>query len=175
MAPLLSLYGVSRLKHTQKVPSGPMSDDRVYSEDEAHEILKLANEASVPGSTISRSELMRSAAEAGIPPEAILRAEEALSQQRSESTLWAEFQQSMHRRAWSGVSSWLGTSILLLGINFLTGFHSFWSAWPIGIWGLVVISEALQTAIRRPWNDRAKFERWKTKRARKGEESPSID
>ena len=139
-----------------------MPEERFYTEEEANEILRAAQMD--PGTSgMSRDELLRSALEAGIPPEAIERAEKQVALGRQSVSDQEAYRQSLHRGLMTQVSSWFGTSILLAGINFMTGFHSFWSAWPIGIWGLVVAKEAIEYSLSKPWLDPQKVEKWRRK------------
>ena len=140
-----------------------MPEERFYTEEEANEILRAAQMD--PGTSgMSRDELLRSALEAGIPSEAIERAEKQVALGKQSVSDQEAYRQSRHRALMTQVSSWFGTSMLLAGINFMTGFHSFWSVWPIGIWGLVVAKEAIEYSLSKPWLDPEKVERWRRRR-----------
>jgi hypothetical protein len=143
-----------------------MPEERFYSEEEANQILRKATEHSLaPGGSLTRDELLRSAAEAGIPPEAIERAERELAAKRTDEQDRLAYQQNLSRKFNQSVGSWAGTSVLLFGINLLTGFDHLWCLWPIGIWGFVVLGEMLEYYFTKPWNDVEKLKRWQARRA----------
>ncbi|MBX7134432.1 MAG: 2TM domain-containing protein [Fimbriimonadaceae bacterium] len=151
-----------------------MPEERFYTEEEANEILRAAQMD--PGTSgMSRDELLRSALEAGIPPEAIERAEQQVTLGKQSVSDQEGYRQHLHRALMTQVSSWFGTSILLAGINLMTGFHSFWSAWPIGIWGLVVLKEAIEYGLSKPWLDPKKVEKWRRKQATREAQSAEVE
>lgn len=54
----------------------------------------------------------------------------------------------------SAISSWAGISVFLIGIWFVTGlagggFSDFWPIWPIGVFGLLILSRFISEAGRR--------------------------
>lgn len=134
-----------------------------YSEEEAREILRIANERNVLEGRMTRDQILQSATELGISPAEIDAAEATLLARKTDEVQRAAYREHIRSHLMSMVSSWLGTSVLLIGINFLTGFRSFWSVWPIGIWGLVVLKDVLEFTLSQPWKSEARFQKWKLK------------
>jgi hypothetical protein len=56
---------------------------------------------------------------------------------------------------------------MLIGINFFTsGFErNFWFIYPVGIWGVVVLSEYMSYRMNPPEKDHVKFEDWLRERS----------
>lgn len=139
-----------------------MPEERFYTEEEANEILRAAQMD--PGTSgMSRDELLRSALEAGIPPEAIERAEKQVARGQQSVSDQEAYRRSLHRGLMTQLSSWFGTSILLAGINLMTGIGKPWCLWAIGIWGLVVLKEFVEYSLSKPWLDPKKVERWRSR------------
>lgn len=152
-----------------------MPGERFYDEKEAEEILRLAASDSQTVTAMTRERLLATASELGITEDAIIRAEQQLSEkraeterQKTEASEYAEYKVSRRRQLFSGIGSWLSTSVLLVGMDLIMSHQITWSIWPVGIWGLVEIGHVLE-AIFTPGNDRERFERWKRKRQRRSE------
>jgi hypothetical protein len=157
-----------------------MPSSKFYDDNEAEEILHLALRDSADSGAMTRERLLATASELGISEEAIVRAEQELARrketterEKSDQALFAEYKSYHRGRVFSGLGSWASTSILLLGINFLTSGGINWSIWPVGIWGLVEVGHVLE-ALFSPPSKGEKFERWKRKRLKRAEaESPN--
>lgn len=144
-----------------------MTEDRYYSEEEASRILRLANETSAMDNSVHRDEMLRAAIEAGIPASAIEEAERRLAQEGTQANDKAEFRRYLDHQLRSEVASRLGVCIMLVAINLLTGFHSFWSAWPVGILLAVLIKDFVEYRVGKPWEDTRRLEKWRAKRDRR--------
>lgn len=152
-----------------------MPGERFYEEKEAEEILLRAASDSMAAGAMTRARLVATAAELGIPEDAIVRAEQQIAQQReeearqkAEAAELAEFKADSRRKLWGSLGNWLGTSVILVGIDLITTHRITWSIWPVGMWGLFEIAhfiERLMTPVTRG----ERFERWKRKRARRAE------
>ena len=152
-----------------------MPESRFYSEEEADQILRKAVENSVVTGAMTRERLLATAAELGISEDAILRAERELAERREEEEQkkaeaqdLKEYRAYRWRKAWSGLSGWVSTSILLLGFNYLTSHTITWAIWPVGIWGLVELGHVVE-ALMSPTSRGEGFERWRRRRSRRAE------
>lgn len=152
-----------------------MPGERFYDEKEAEEILRLAANDSQAITAMTRERLVATASELGIPESAITRAEQQLAEKQAdaerkkvEAAEFAEYKSSRRRQLFSGIGSWLSTSVLLVGMDLIMSHGITWSIWPVGIWGLVEIGHVLE-AIFTPGNDRERFERWRRKKQRRTE------
>ncbi|MFI5385035.1 MAG: 2TM domain-containing protein [Fimbriimonadales bacterium] len=152
-----------------------MPGERFYDENEAEEILRVAVHDSHATGAMTRDRLVATAAELGIPEDAIVRAEQQIASEREEkerqkadAAELAEFKAYNRRRTWSSLGNWLGTSVILVGIDLITSHRITWSIWPVGIWGLVEIGHVIENLMS-PATRGERFERWKRKRARRAE------
>lgn len=153
-----------------------MSEQRFYTEEEAHQILALANKSPLAsGNAMSRDEILRTAAEMGISPEAVASAERELREKNVETAEWQEYRDHVSRAHLQNVGSWIGSSILLIGINLLTSPGRWWFIWPVGIWGLVVLGTVIEHMMTKPWNDRAKFDKWRRRKNRDDDDDDDDD
>lgn len=137
-----------------------------YSNDEAEEILRLAVQQHT-SSEISRDQLLQSAQELGISVDQVEQAEKLVAAKKSEYSrfqgqrhLQEQFGKSRRGSIMATISGWLGTSVTVLGINYLTGFHSFWSKWVIIPYGLTVLGQVIHQALVPPENDYEGFREW---------------
>ncbi|HWA83864.1 MAG TPA: 2TM domain-containing protein [Fimbriimonadaceae bacterium] len=151
-----------------------MPGEKFYDEKEAEEILRLAAGDSQSITAMTRERLLATASELGITEDAVIRAEQKLAEKRADeerqkanAAEYAEFKASRWRQIFSGIGGWLSTSVMLLGINFLTAHAITWAIWPVGVWGFIELIYLLD-AIFTPKNDR-EFERWKRRRRRRVE------
>ena len=146
-----------------------MPENQFYTEEEAQRILEVANRSPIASGGMSRDQILQVAAEMGISADAVTAAEKEIREHGREKQDWQEYRDHVSRSYLQGVGSWVGTSIMLAGINLFTGAGRLWSIWPIGIYGLVILKDSIERWMQRPWNDRSKFEEWKRKRDEKAD------
>lgn len=150
-----------------------MNEEKFYSEEEAEAILREAARLDRSGgSAQSRNRLIATAAELGISEHAVREAEMRVAESIQLDRDRAEFELSRKSKFRDEVVSYIGTSILLLGINFFTtGFSmhltGMWSLWVVGIWGFSILSDMFQYYFRSKEREQAAFEKWRQKRALK--------
>ena len=150
-----------------------MNEEKFYSEDEAEAILREAARLDRSGgSAQSRERLLATAAELGISEQAVREAEGRVAENMQLDRDRAEFELSRKSKFREQVASYVGTSIMLLGINFLTtGFSmrlsGMWSLWVVGIWGFSIISDMFQYYFRSKEREQVAFEKWRQKKSLK--------
>lgn len=150
-----------------------MKEDRHFSDQEAEAILREA--ARIDGiaqSSQSRQHLIAAAAELGISEQAVMEAERRVAEQHQLDLDKAEFIKHRNGKLMESIWSFVGTSALLLGINYMTSgfrfnFPHMWALWVIGIWGLCLGSEVVQTLFGNQARQEAAFEKWRKRRNRK--------
>lgn len=150
-----------------------MNEERFFSDQEAESILsEAARIDGVSQSHQSRQQLIAAAAELGISEHAVREAEQRVRDGRQLEVDRAEFLRHRNGKLLERIWSYLGTSIMLLGINYFTAgfkftFPHMWSLWVIGIWGLCLGGEILQTLFGNPERQEVAFEKWRRKKTRK--------
>lgn len=107
--------------------------DRIYSEQEAQEILSLATRRATSDGGMTRERLIQAASELGIDPEMVLAAEREVLAKQGQRDLRQQYVADCRKRFFSTLSSNGGTCVLLFGINLLTtgGYRGLWSMWAI--------------------------------------------
>ncbi len=147
-----------------------MNEEKFYSDEEAEAILREAARLDRPsGAGQSRDRLLATAAELGISPEAVQQAETKVAEAVQTTRDRTEFELSRRSKLREQVMSFVGVSVMLLGINLFTeGFSmnlsSFWSLYAIGIYGFFVLSDLFQFYVRSPARNEAAFAKWREKK-----------
>jgi hypothetical protein len=147
-----------------------MSDQQFYNDNEAEEILRIANRESLSGG-MTKEKLIQTAAELGISPEAVERAEQQLVLKREtdrvaqeDELLRQQFKKERRASFFNDLLSYIGTNAFMVGIWWFTGHGYFWPMWVMLAWGIGIASDFASTYLA---NDNAKFERWKRRRERR--------
>jgi hypothetical protein len=153
--------------------------ERIYSEQEAEEILRLAvNDPSASGFT--QDHLVKTAAELGVSEQAVQRAVEEMERRKAaEAAPTVEpagedfdlsrlaFKRHRKSEAVDGLGTWLGLTGLFVGGALLSGnFHSIYavsSLWPLGLWVMFHAGDAV-TYLLNPEGSDEEFEAWKRQR-----------
>ena len=144
--------------------------ERVYSDEQAQEILRMAARSSLGSGAVSRIHLLETAAELGISPEEVAHAEnEFFERQELESDRKA-FRQQKRKWFFREASQWVSGAVLLYGIALVTSGFQFrglldeWPKWPVGFWGLFLIKDMIEYYVDLTVNQEAAFEKWRRKK-----------
>lgn len=140
-----------------------------FSNDEAEAILREAAriDRAFDSTQLTRQSLIDTAAELGISPEAVQEAEKRVSERQVTDLARQEFSLHCAQKMREKIVSWASVSVMLIGINFFTsGFEGHvWFIYPVGIWGVVVLSEYISYRMNPPERDQSKFEDWLRERS----------
>lgn len=160
-----------------------MNEEKLFSDQEAEAILSEAARIDGVGqSQQSRQHLITAAAELGISKEAVLEAELRIAEGRQLETDRSEYLRQRNGRLVEEVWSYLGTSVMLLGINFFTSgmkwtFPHMWSIWVVGILLACLVNEVMTALFGSPEKQQRAFEKWRTKKQRRSKQPmmPDVD
>jgi hypothetical protein len=147
--------------------------ERFYNEEEAQQILQMAARGTGGGGGLSESKLVETAAELGISAEEVYAAQKQFELERTEQADRIAFRQKLKKEAFGEFSQWCGVSIMLFGINFFTEGLSFrnlvhfWALWPVGMWGLVILSKSFSAICGMTFNFEPQFQAWRAEKLRK--------
>jgi hypothetical protein len=149
-------------------------EERLYTDEQVQEILRMASQASLGGGGISSRQLRETAAELGISSEEVLQAEQAFLRKHQLEKDHVEFMEYKRKHFLKDVSSFVSGSVFLYGIAFVTnGQHlsaqllDDWPKWPVGFWAIFLIKDAIEYATEMTVNRQAAFEKWQRKRDKK--------
>ena len=155
-------------------------EERLYTDEQVQEILRMASQASLGGGGISSRQLRETAAELGISSEEVLQAEQAFLRKQQLEKDQVEFKEYKRKHFLKDVSSFVSGSVFLYGIAFVTnGQHlsaqllDDWPKWPVGFWAIFLIKDAIEYATEMTVNRQAAFEKWQRKKAKKLAETAS--
>lgn len=158
-----------------------MNEERFFEDHEAEAILREAARIDgVAQTTQTRQHLVSVAAELGISERAVLEAEKRVAEGKQLESDKAEFIKYRNGKLLESFWSFLGTSVMLLGINYLTAgfrfnFPHMWALWVIGIWGLALGGEVLQTLFGNAERQEAAFNKWRKRKYRKKNKREPAD
>jgi len=143
-------------------------ESRTYTEAEASQIIRTAQELFGSTDRISKEELVKAATEAGLPIEAVELAERQLEAESTESRDRIAFRKHHRSKLLGELGGWASICTILLGINLLTSGRISWSVWPVGIMSLLMLAELVEHWISQPWKSESKFKRWQRKQQKRG-------
>lgn len=117
---------------------GPMDErsERLRSDDDVDEILKLALRKQSGGDGYLRERLQAAADELGIPDTALAEAEEEYHAQKIDQQEFTEFKNRQRREFRQHLFSYFIVNTMLVAINFFTSQTVSWAIWPILGWGI---------------------------------------
>jgi len=141
--------------------------ERLYSDDEVQEILRVAIEREQGDRAgLAREEIAAAATEIGIDPDSIDRAIFQLESQREIDAEVAALRAARRRALRSHLSTWAIVNTLLFAIDWIGG-GGFWFYWPLLGWGIGVALQARAVFFADPKKERARAERRLARRERK--------
>ncbi|MEA2552145.1 MAG: hypothetical protein QOJ65_321 [Fimbriimonadaceae bacterium] len=148
-----------------------MSRQRFRDSDPVEEILRIAIQNQGGGDALLRQRLLSTASELGISEEAALQAEKQWLETRKQEEELDEYRSHVRRELMAHAGVYLVINAILVIISLLTSSY-FWAIWPILGWGIGLGSHAVIALLQlqNPGGD--EFERWRRRRARKGDKSP---
>ena len=156
-------------------------EERLYTEEQAQEILRMASQASLGGSGITSRQLQETAAELGISPEQVLYAEQVFLRKQQLDQDRIEFSQYKRKHLLKDVSSFLSGAVFLYGIEFVSSHPHFdrdliegWPKWAVGFWAIFLAKEVIEYATEMTVNRQAAFEKWRRKKSKKVTEAAST-
>ena len=113
-----------------------MADNRIRSDEDIEEILRLAVRQGHEGTADLRKRLEESAGELGISPEALQRAEQQYFSKRGVEEELREYQENRRRGAIGHLIAYLVVNLGLFLINRVTDPGEAWHLFPLLGWGI---------------------------------------
>jgi len=139
------------------------SVNRVYQEEEAEQILRLAASLSPSIGTIDRDRLLTTAAELGITPEAVEEAERQIADMRVEQAYREEFALRARREFNIHFVTFLVMNGFFFLMNVATGLHVIWFIYISLCWGIGLAFHSLMTFHSSGSMYQDAYDRWRDK------------
>lgn len=141
--------------------------ERLASDEDVDEILKLALRRQDGSDGDLRSRLADAAQELGISDQALRDAEEEYLREKADTQEFLEFKSRRRRELREHVFAYVIVNAMLVAINlFTTSGRLTWAVWPILGWGIGVAFHAWSALNSDSEGFQEEFEQFRSKRAR---------
>ena len=163
------------MKEEKRIQYGCTMDDardRLTTDEDVDEILKLAVRRQGDSDESLRERLTLAASELGIPEGDLQRAEEEYLQQKIDRDEFAEFKRKQKREFREHLFSYVIVNAVLVGINVIQDGTIGWAIWPILGWGIGIASHAWATLNSDSESFQDEFEKFRSKKRRRARDRP---
>ncbi|MCH8979041.1 MAG: 2TM domain-containing protein [Armatimonadetes bacterium] len=147
-------------------------NERLASEEDVDEILKLALRRQDGSDTDLRGRLNVAAQELGISDQHLKEAETEYLTNKAETQQFLEFKNRQRRELREHVFAYFIVNALLVAINLFTSGQITWSVWPILGWGVGLAFHAWAALNSDSETFQEEFEQFRRKQDRKKEDRP---
>ena len=152
----------------------PMAEEieRLASDDDIDEILKLALRRQDGSGGDLRSRLNVAAQELGISDQDLEEAEAEYLKNKADTQEFLEFKNRRRRELREHVFSYLIVNAMLVAVNWISSAKITWAVWPILGWGIGLAFHAWAALNSDSESFQEEFEQFRRKQARKNENRP---